>query len=330
MLSTAFKIDALPALDDVYVRDVPLPLRATLFPLGFPLELATNSEAVIAAARQSWGMFRVKYPGPPMSLSLTVTEGEEEKLPPRPQFRSHQHLMSIVADGRNHVMCDFSRGCAFGWVTQRVAEETGFLRLRFLESAVMTMLVSAHLAPIHSALITRGGVGVALCGESFAGKSTLAYACARSGWTLVADDGTFLLRNGEGRYGVGNPFSVRFRQDAKVLFPELEKYRVALRPNGEPGMEVRTSELPISTATGCSIDHMVFLRRSRSGSARMNRFDTAGALAWLEDTAFYGPQDAQMSRRETYRKLLDAELWELHYSNLSDAVELLNRLQAGA
>jgi hypothetical protein len=330
MLSTAVESDTLSALDDVLITDVSLPLRATFFPLGFRLELATNSEAVIAAARQSWGMFQCEHPGNPLSLCMTVTEAEEENLPPRPKFRSHQHLMSIVGDARNQVMCDFNRGCAFGWVTQRVAEDAEFLRLHFLEAAVMTVLVGAHLAPIHSALLTRDGVGVALCGESFAGKSTLAYACARSGWTFVADDGTFLLRNGEGRYGVGNPHSVRFRKDAKELFPELENFRVALRPNGEPGMEVRTSELPISTAAGCSIDHLLFLRRSRSGPASINSFRAEDAVAWLERTAFYGPLEVQASQRETYRRLLDADLWELHYSSLTDAVELLNQLPAGA
>jgi hypothetical protein len=108
MLSTAVESKAPSALDDVLVMDAPLPLRATLFPLGFPVQLATNSQAVMAAARQSWGMFRVKYPETPLSLCMTVTEGEDEQLPPRPKFRAHLHLMSIVADGRNHVMCDFS------------------------------------------------------------------------------------------------------------------------------------------------------------------------------------------------------------------------------
>jgi hypothetical protein len=319
-----------PALDDILLYDVPLPMRATFFPLGFPLELATNSEVVIDAARKSWGDFQVAYPETPVSLSLAVTAGGDKQMPQRPRFRSHQHLMSIVSDAHNQVICDFSRGCASGWVTERVAENSGFLRLRYLESSVLMMVAQAYLAPFHSALVARRGMGVALCGESFAGKSTLAYACARAGWTFIADDGTFLLRNRVDRFALGNPFTVRFREDAKVLFPELANCPVALRPNGALGMEVATSELPISTAAGCAVEHLVFLRRSASGPASMNPFDADQALAWLERTTLYGPVEVRASQWQAYHRLVGAKIWELHYSYLPDAIALLDRLGAAA
>jgi hypothetical protein len=236
--------------------------------------------------------------------------------------------MSIVSDAQNQVICDLSMGFASGWITQKVADTTPFLRLHFIESSVFTMLVAAHLAPLHGALVTRNGVGIALCGDSFAGKSTLAYACARTGWTFVSDDGTFLLRNRADRYGVGNPFSIRFREDAKLLFPELSDFIVARRHNGALGIEARTSDLPVTTALGCSVDHLVFLRRAHTGGARIERFEVSEALRWLEKTPFYGPRNVQESQRQAYRRLMDAGIWELRYSDLADAVELLNKLGA--
>lgn len=324
------EIETMRALDEPFLQDLPLPLRATVFPLGFPLEVSTNSEAVIEAARQSWSFFPAVYQETPLSLCLTVSDGGEDQLPARPLFRCNRHLMSIVSDAQNQVTCDLSRGFASGWVTRQVADTEGFLRLHFLESSVMTMLVSARLAPIHGALIEHRGVGVVLCGETFAGKSTLAYACARTGWTLISDDGTFLLRHRQDRYAVGNPCRVRFREDAKFLFPELAECRVALRPNGALGMEVHTSDLDISIANGCSIDHAVFLRRSRLGGASMNRLDPHEAQCWFERAPCYGPAGVATSQREAYRRLLNAELWELHYSKLSDAVQLLDRLEVAA
>jgi hypothetical protein len=324
------EIETQPALDDILLRDIPTPKRAMFFPLGFPVEIATNSDTVIASARHAWGHFQAEHAESPLSLSLTVTEHDGDRPPAQPKFRSHLHLMSIVVDARNHVICDFSRGCAFGWVTRSVAEQPDFLRLRFVESSVMSLLAAAHLAPIHGALITRRGVGIALCGNSFAGKSTLAYACARSGWTFVADDGTFLLRNRADRFAVGNPYSMRFRKDAKVLFPELTRFAVALRPNGALGMEVRTSKLPVSKIGGCSIDHLVFLRRSATGRARLNPYEPEEALRWLERASLYGPAEVQRSQRQTYRRLLDAGLWELHYSGLSEAVNMLDQLGEAA
>ena len=321
-------IETAPVLQDIFLHDVPLPMRARFFPLGFPVELATNSEAVIAAARESWGMFREAYPEAPVSIRIAVTEDPGGEMPQRPQFRSHQHMMTIVSDAHNHAICDHNRNCALAWVTSRVAGNAPFLRLHFLESAVMSLLVQAYLAPIHCGLVTRNGVGVALCGDSFAGKSTLSYACARSGWTFVADDGTFLSRNREGRYAAGNPYTLRLREDAKRLFPELEQHRPRLRTNGKWSMEVPTSDLPISTASGCSIDHLVFLRRSAGVSASLKPMDPQEALQWLERTIVHGAAEAQASQRQAYRRLLDAGIWEMHYSDLDDAVELLNQLGA--
>jgi hypothetical protein len=320
------EIETPPALGDTLLHDIPTPKRAMFSPLGFPLEIATNSDAVMTAAHHMWGNAPAEHEEAPISLSLMVTGHEGERPLARPKFRSHLHLMSIVVDARNHVICDFSRGCAFGWVTRPVAEQAEFLRLRFLEPPVMSMLVAAHLAPIHGALVARNGVGVALCGDSLAGKSTLAYACARSGWTFICDDGTFLLRKRADRFAAGNPHTLRLRPDAKKLFPELADHVVAVRPNGALGMEVQTSRLPVSTSGGCSIDHVVFLNRSGSGRARMSRCDRSEALRRLEQVTLYGPADAQAAQRQAYRRLLDAGLWELHYSDLDEAVELLNQL----
>jgi hypothetical protein len=317
---------AIETPDDVFLEERPASKCETFHPLGFPVELATNSEAVIAAARRSWGKFPAAHQKTPVSLCLTVTEHDDERLPPPPKFRTHRHLMSIVADARNQVICDFSRGYATGWVTRRIVTETDFLRFHFLEAPAMTMLVAAHLAPIHGGLVTRRGVGLILCGESLAGKSTLAYACARRGWTFVSDDGTFLLRNRTGLYAVGDPYRARFREHAKFLFPELENCGTRRKPNGAPGIEVPMSELPVAMASGCSIHHVLFLRRSSSGPARIERCDPARALAWLEREVLYGPSDVQASQRQAYRRLLGAGLWELHYSNLSDAVNLLEQL----
>src|ERR1700733_12089575 len=109
------ELEPAPMVDDVFLEEVPLPLRATFYPLGFPFQLATNAEEVLAAAKNSWGMFEPAYPKTPLSLELTVSERDDDGLPPYPKFRAHGRVMSIVADARNHVICDFETGCAVGW-----------------------------------------------------------------------------------------------------------------------------------------------------------------------------------------------------------------------
>jgi hypothetical protein len=317
-------------VNDVFIHDVELPKRALIYPLGFPVELATNSEAVIAAARYCWGTSSLAYPETPLSVEIAVFDDDADRLPQQPFFRADRHIMSIVSDARNHAICDFGSGRAIGWLSQCVAENDDFLRVHFVEAPVLIMVGEAHLAPIHAAFVSRRGSGVILCGDTHAGKSTLAYSCARNGWDFVSDDGTFLVRNRRERSAVGNPRTIRLREDAKDLFPELRNHRVALRPNGNPGIEVQTSELPISTAGGSVVDHIVFLRRSNSGRARMNPFEGTEALAWFEQAASYGRASSRAAQREAYRRLLSANLWELYYSDLDEAVSALDRLEVYA
>ena len=70
------------------------------------------------------------------------------------------------------------------------------------------------MAPVHAALVVKDGVGIMLCGDSMAGKSTLAYACARAGWSYVTDDGTFLVRGELDRYAIGDFTNLRLRESS--------------------------------------------------------------------------------------------------------------------
>jgi len=175
-------------------------------------------------------------------------------------------------------------------------------------------------------LIGRNGIGVALCGESMSGKSTLAYACARAGWQYISDDGTYLLRKESGRYAIGEHHSVRFREDARELFPELRDRLPMVRPNGKLGMEILTRELPIATVPGCSIDHIVFLNRNEPGPARLRPYPKDQFLAWCEQAACYGAAEVRAAQVRSYGRLAGARIWELCYRNFDNAIHRLEQL----
>ena len=71
-----------------------------------------------------------------------------------------------------------------------------------------------------------------LCGDSGAGKSSLAFACALKGWTYVADDSSRLIRGQQDRVVVGNPYQMRFRESAVHLFLELRNLPLTARASG--------------------------------------------------------------------------------------------------
>ena len=311
---------------DPVLADFELPLRCTFYPLGFPLELETNSEDVLEAASEGWGAFTQAFAETPVRLCLGVTETDGEALPEQSVVRARGHLMSILAGADNFAVCDFEQGFAYGWVTRAVAADHPLLRYRFLTSAGSTLVEQRVFASLHGALVLRNGTGVLLCGDSFAGKSTLAYACARAGWKFVSDDGTFLVRSRCDRYALGDPHSVRFRDDAPGLFPELAEHMPVVRPNGKIAIEVFTRELPIATAPGCVIDHLVFLNRNRPGAARLRPRDSERVRESWEHLASFGAERTRAAQRQCYERLLDAGLWEMDYSNLDDAIARLERL----
>jgi hypothetical protein len=303
-----------------------LPLRHTFYPLGFPLELETNSSEVIAAAAEGWADFEPAFDAAPVRLRLGVLEGSGDALPPASVVRSREHMMSIIADPENFVICDFDRGFGFGWVTQNTAADHSLLRYRFLVAGGGSMVEQRAFAALHGALVARNGTGVMLAGESFAGKSTLAYACARAGWTYVSDDGAFIVRSRDDRFAMGDPYSIRFRPDAPDLFPELADFLPGIRPNGKIAIEVRTRELALDTAAGCNVDHVVFLNREHVGPASLRRFSNEQALeAWSRHNVF-GTEEVRQAQRRCHERMVSAQLWEMHCCDLHDAVARLERL----
>ena len=317
------QIDTLP---DSLLANCELPRRARFYPLGFPLELETNSQEVIQAAAEGWGRFAPRFDETPLRIRLGVSEREEMPLPSEPRIDTPEHLITFVWDQSNFAVCDMRSGFSFGWVTRKVARDHAFLRYHFLQALAMGMLVHRSLAPVHGAFVARKGRGVLLCGDSFAGKTTLAYACARAGWTYLADDGTFLIRARQDRYAATNPYHIHFRSDAPALFPELRGRANAVRPNGKVGIEVFTSDLPIAVAGECSIDHVVFLNRGEIGRAHLAPHSEDDAMAWCEQRITYGEARVRTEQRQTLRKLLGAGVWKMRYSDLPGAVDCLERL----
>jgi len=307
-----------------------LPLRRTFYPFGYPLVLETNSRDVIYAAEEGWGGFERMFNAEPVRMCLGVTDGDSESPLPASVIRAREHLMSIVADAENFVQCDFDRGFSFGWVTRSTAADHPLLRYRFLIAGGATLGEQRAMAPLHGALVVRNGSGVMLCGDSFAGKSTLAYACARAGWTYVSDDGTFLVRGREDRYAIGDPHSIRFRTDAPELFGELADHLPTVRPNGKVAIEVRTRDLRVATAASCVVDHVVFLDRARQHEHRtpasLHRYSESLAVEEWARHAVLGTEEVRAAQRACHRRLLGAGLWSMRYSHLEDAVALLERL----
>jgi hypothetical protein len=304
-----------------------LPLRGAYYPLGFALEIATNSSEVLAAAEESWGGFHQKFSELPLRLEIGVMADGSRDCPPPPGCRSRGNLLTIVADAGNFCVCDLSRGFAFAWLTQSAAADRAYLRYYFLEAAVSTLLEALYLTPLHAACVQNGGRGVLLCGESGAGKSSLAFACARNGWTFLSDDSSAIIRKRRGRVVVGNPCQMRFRESAVELFPELKEQRVTPRATGKMAIELATAILPeIATQAECQVDYIVFLNRREPAPPSFLSVPKEIAWQYFQQYMCFGEDEVHQAQTASIHDLLTTKVFEMRYQDLDWAVERLGML----
>jgi hypothetical protein len=311
---------------DPLLRNVELPLREIYYPLGFAVEVITNAEGVLLAAEESWGGLPKAFSESALELRIALAEVGSGRCPPAPVYRSQGHLLSIVADAQNFAVCDRERTFAFAWINRDAVQYKAYLRYHFLEAIALCLLAACHVTPLHAACVELSGKGVLLCGNSGAGKSSLAYACARAGWKYVSDDASYLVRNGAGRHVVGNSHQVRFRPSAIDLFPELHAFSPTPRATGKPSIEVPTALMPqVATARHSTVDYIIFLNRSESIGAELVPFRRELALEWANQSqAGIAPNDEIQAN--SIRELLNAQLFELRYRSLDEAVARLEDL----
>lgn len=305
-----------------------LKYEAVWFPLGYPVRVVSNSRRVLEAAEQSWNGFDPLFHGEPLEILLEVRSAAEriEALPPAPTHLFQGSNLLQVADADNFYIADLKRGRAMGRITPTAVACSRYLRYFILEGAALAMIASMRAVAVHGACVRAAGKGVLLCGDSGEGKSTLAYAGARAGWTYVSDDATYIPVDREDRLAVGNCTQVRFRPSGATLFPELAGRPITPRAAGKPSIEVRTSEWPeIKTANTTPVDHVVFLNRSCADTQELVSLRPSSVLPWFKQHLI-SPPETRPAQEAALERLLSAGVFELRYHNLGWAIERINQL----
>ena len=310
-------------LDPLRYR-VALPLACELYPLGFPVRLGTNSPDVIAAAASVWASYPRRFDVEPVEIRLAVAMESQAGRPPATLPSGQANLISCIHSSDNFMIADVSRGFAYGWLTPSVATDHGYLRYHFLEPTVYLALDCLYLAPIHAACVSLNGSGLLLCGDSGAGKTSLAYQLARRGWTYVSDDAAHLVRTG-GRRVIGKPYQIRFRHSACDLFPELRDYTPVLR-NGKLDLEIPTGSFLPSISTEADADYLVRLNRTQNGQAELAPWNRHDAELWLHRVLCFGEEKTRQDQKHALRRLLDRTPYILSYSSFAGADLELRKL----
>jgi hypothetical protein len=314
---------------DPYLYHAEMPLTAVYYPLGFPLELTTNSENVLVAAEESWSGFTQQFSTPTIQLKVGVLEGESTECPAPPTFRAQRNLIVGVAGHDNFCVSDVVQGFSFAWLTAAAASHRSYLRYHFLEAASLSHIANRHTAPIHAACVELDGRGVLLCGESGAGKSSLSFACARAGWTYITDDASFLLNDRDDRQVAGNCHLVRLRPSAADLFAGMADKPITQRAGGKPSIELAASALPgIKSSVSSNVKRIVFLNRRDANAQELTLFSRDEARRYMHQS-LCGLEELRMRQIASVESLLTAEIHEIRYRDLNWAVDRLTRLVRG-
>ena len=301
--------------------------HATFFPLGFPIELHTNSPEVLDCAAESWLGYPQLFHQNAIQLRVMVHPSDTLECPPSPSIQAHGHLLVNVADPYHYSVIDLQQQFAFICVTAAALHHRSYFRYFFLESAALSSIATRQTTAIHAACVELDGKGILLCGDSGTGKSTLAYACAHAGWTYITDDASFLVHGRTDRLVVGNFRQVRFRPSAVALFPSLGGSPIMCRAEvGKPSIEIFTSsERKLKRAPTSHVQHIVFLQRKRVRRPQLVRFPREIARHYILQTNSWLPS-IQTDNPHEIDALLRLQPVELRYHDLDWAIDCLNEL----
>ena len=302
-----------------------LSLHKMFYPLGFPAEVRTNCTGVLEIMEELWGKFERQHDTEPILADVHVVEGSSTECPPAPVYRYMAPLLLGVADGDNYCVSDLQRSKSQITIS-RAAIQSKLYAGYFLLGSPVTHVATRFTTPVHAGCVALDGKGVLLCGDSGAGKSTLSYACARAGWTFISDDGSFVINDREDRMVTGDCHRVRFRPTTAELFPELEGLEITPRAAGKPSIELPTAPMPhMSCAQNAQVDYIVFVNRYSGGAQELRPYRKDVSRYAMQQT-FYGLPEMRKKNNETIERLLEAEVFELRYTELDWGIDRLQRL----
>lgn len=128
-----------PAINDPLLTRVRFGYEGFFYPQGYRARLRSNSALILDAAEAGWGTHPLRDSDHPVEIRLAVSESNSPSCIARPEFRSHSHLLSIVADSENFASIDLRAGFAFGWATLATARNQRYLLRCFLEPIISSL-----------------------------------------------------------------------------------------------------------------------------------------------------------------------------------------------
>ena len=326
-----------PSIEDPLEYRIALPWTARYYPMGVPVDIETNSAAVLRVAEQIWG----GYPAPVRATKLTgAHRWRVGGYVPDCRIRSGRchcplsvdacgsgRSRDIVQGTSNFAVCDLRTSFAFARLTRDVACDSACFRYHFLEPAVYVMINARILSPLHASCVELNQRALGILRQFRRGQDDSGLCVRDERLEVPFDDATHIVSGRADHAVAGRPLSIRFRETARNLFPELKAWTPERRPNGKLDLEIETSELGIATAFEARACGVVFLnRQSPEAKPRIDPYPAAAALEEFSRAICFGDDAMRADQTDTLRRFTQLPIMQLTYGNPDSAERVLRAL----
>src|SRR6266571_9119005 len=173
-------------MGDFLERRAQTPLHGFYLFAGASCDLATNSEPILEAARQT---FVEVSPPPPsavdFSLRFWVDPLERSGPPwPKPCYRGLDHLVFASFNSENSLLIDLGKRRVFGRLSPAMGADQGYWKTVIFPNLLTLLGNTTAPTELHCACVAQNGGGILLWGAAGSGKSTLTLALARHGFSF--------------------------------------------------------------------------------------------------------------------------------------------------
>ena len=287
---------------------------------GAVCRIETNSELILAAARQSFVPIANPLSAAGMSIRLCVDPAACSRPPwPRAHFRGLDHLVIAAFDSENTVLADLRRRRATGRFSPAMAASADYLRRVIFPTLFGIFTDTIPVTPLHCACVENEGRGLLLTGASGSGKSTLSLSLARNGFGFLSDEWTYFTWRA-GRllaWGLSSA-PLKLLSDAPRHFPELEPVQPGISSNGEKAYEIEPeSVFGVRRSVCAEPEWLIFLERQAVPGFSVSRVSPLEAEAQFEEYLAYfathGLWEGKDLAVKTIQSLSQISCWRLRY-----------------
>jgi hypothetical protein len=300
---------------DFLCKDAATPLCEYFTAAGAICSFATNSEALLQAARETYLPAVSAAVSVSFSIRFWVDQANSAQPPwPKPYVRGLDHLVFAGFDSGSSMLVDLRTRRVIGRFSPGIAADRDYWKTVILPMLLSILGGSLGIAELHCACVARDEDGLLLAGPSGSGKSTLALALSQAGFGFLSDDRTFCSLNDDRVLAWSLPTRLKLRREAEAWFPQLQGVKPTTLQKGELVYWLQPeSSLGVRRVRRCQPNAVLFLEQLKTPSFDLSRLSAVEAMSRLDNDLMAESPTVIAKQMATIARLAELPCWLLHY-----------------